>query len=578
VALAAAAAAAVAGALAPLSSAHSAGDECPAAKPVSELAAGDSVTGLTVSSGTDPDTFSGEVVGILSDGIAPGLDMIVVRLSGSVITDPDTGDVDRGVWAGMSGSPVYAEDGRLIGAVSYSIAYSGTPSDYAGVTPAEDMYAIQGHLAAAATAARKVDIEGATARRMLADPDVTQAAVAAGFTRLPMPFAVSGGLSTHKIRLIADRGGLNPKRFLAGPGAAADADPIPVSAGGNLVASASYGDISLTGTGTATAICGNEVIGFGHPMLFDGKSSLTMHGADALFIQTDNFGSFKVSQPGAPVGAISQDRLAGILGITGDAPPATTIHTDLTASNGGSRVGETYASSPDYLGYATALHTYLNLLRVFDEEGPGSDDLTWTIDLTTAGGRHLTMTRSSKFASRWDAPIEPVFEIWDDVDSIVNNRFEKVAIDDVDVTGSITDELLELSIGRVERKVGDHWTTVPQRSAFRAAAGSVIRLRVQLEPRADSAASPESVRLNLAVPAKQSGRAYGIVAGGFDPKRGSKPSSLDALLAQMAAQPGHDVVTGTLEFSHRPRTRSTDQSTAGAVVSGRFNFDVRIVR
>ena len=36
--------------------------------------------------------------------------------------------------------------------------------------------------------------------------------------------------------------------------------------------------------GTVTAVCGDEVLAFGHPMSFTGPSTLTMHPADAVFI------------------------------------------------------------------------------------------------------------------------------------------------------------------------------------------------------------------------------------------------------------------------------------------------------
>src|SRR5688572_12561982 len=104
---------------------------CPDAFPVADLAKGQPVDGLTVSSGNVPDVFAGEVLGVVDDGIAPDLDMIAVRLTST--------EIDRvgGIWAGMSGSPVYAADGRLIGAVAYGLAFG--PSPVAGVTPAEEM-------------------------------------------------------------------------------------------------------------------------------------------------------------------------------------------------------------------------------------------------------------------------------------------------------------------------------------------------------------------------------------------------------------------------------------------------------
>src|SRR4051794_16272220 len=104
--------------------------ECPEVYPVGSLHRDQAVTGLTVSHGTKPDGFTGKVIGVLNDGIMPGLDMIMVRL-----TSPE---IDRvGIWAGMSGSPVYANDGRLIGAVSYGLALGSSP--VAGVTPYDHM-------------------------------------------------------------------------------------------------------------------------------------------------------------------------------------------------------------------------------------------------------------------------------------------------------------------------------------------------------------------------------------------------------------------------------------------------------
>ena len=60
------------------------------------------------------------------------------------------------------------------------------------------------------------------------------------------------------------------------------AGPETVVAGGNLAASLSYGDITQGGVGTVTAICNGRVVGFGHPMTFLGKTTLTLHPADAL--------------------------------------------------------------------------------------------------------------------------------------------------------------------------------------------------------------------------------------------------------------------------------------------------------
>ena len=105
--------------------------DCAQPFPIADLEGEDPVEGLTVSKGTTPEPFTGEVVGVLQDGIAPGLDMVIMDLSSP--------EIDRvgGIWAGMSGSPVYADDGRLIGAVAYGLAFGASP--VAGITPFEDM-------------------------------------------------------------------------------------------------------------------------------------------------------------------------------------------------------------------------------------------------------------------------------------------------------------------------------------------------------------------------------------------------------------------------------------------------------
>ncbi len=105
--------------------------DCAAPFPLADVAKGDLVDGLTVVSGTTPEAFTGEVLGVLNDGISPGIDMIMIDL------DMPAFDETGGVWQGMSGSPVYADDGRLIGAVAYGLSYG--PSTIAGITPFEDM-------------------------------------------------------------------------------------------------------------------------------------------------------------------------------------------------------------------------------------------------------------------------------------------------------------------------------------------------------------------------------------------------------------------------------------------------------
>ena len=86
----------------------------------------------------------------------------------------------------MSGSPVYAADGSLIGAVAYTLSYGSTP--IAGITPWEDMQAHAGTPAAPV----HVKVSAAAARKIAATTDVTTAQASSGFRELRAPTVLAG--------------------------------------------------------------------------------------------------------------------------------------------------------------------------------------------------------------------------------------------------------------------------------------------------------------------------------------------------------------------------------------------------
>src|SRR5262245_6960134 len=67
----------------------------------------------TVFDGTHVEEFKAHILGVIENVIGPQRNLILARLEGGPLAH-------TGVIAGMSGSPVYV-DGRLIGAVSYSL-------------------------------------------------------------------------------------------------------------------------------------------------------------------------------------------------------------------------------------------------------------------------------------------------------------------------------------------------------------------------------------------------------------------------------------------------------------------------
>jgi hypothetical protein len=98
--------------------------------PLDEIKAGTTGVGQTVFQGTDLQDFKAHIIGVLRNVAGPQRSLILAKLEGGPLAE-------TGVIAGMSGSPVYI-DGRLIGAVSYSIgAFPKEP--IAGITPIAEM-------------------------------------------------------------------------------------------------------------------------------------------------------------------------------------------------------------------------------------------------------------------------------------------------------------------------------------------------------------------------------------------------------------------------------------------------------
>src|SRR3954447_6523132 len=98
--------------------------------PLDEIKPGMTGIGRTVFEGSDLQEFKASIVGVLRNIQGPNRNLILARLEGGPLAK-------TGVVAGMSGSPVYI-DGRLVGAVSYSLGQFAT-EPIAGITPIAEM-------------------------------------------------------------------------------------------------------------------------------------------------------------------------------------------------------------------------------------------------------------------------------------------------------------------------------------------------------------------------------------------------------------------------------------------------------
>ena len=364
------------------------------------------------------------MVGVLENGIGPGVDMILVDLTSDTI--------DRvGIWSGMSGSPVYADDGELIGAVSYSLGLG--PSTIAGVTPAAEMQKLLRDGGQASPALRRTVTLPQSLRRTLASTGaVASASAPASMTQMQVPVTVSG-LSAQRRTSAAKVLRFGGAKMADAAGGPTSSERIGIAAGGNLAASMSYGTVTAAGVGTATAVCGDEILAFGHPMNYSGPSSMALHGARATHIQDDQtLSGFKSANIGAPIGTVDADRLAGLHALTGALPagiPFTAVATD----NGGpSYTASSQVVSPEVIPDIGFANTLAAQDKVMDRIGKGSSSTTWTIKGLRKDGTPFTFSRHDMYSDPSDISGATAFALVGDLQAIVENPGEAVTITSVD--------------------------------------------------------------------------------------------------------------------------------------------------
>ncbi len=491
-----------------VTAAHSAAatGDCAVPFPTAEVVPDQVVHGLTVVRGTEPTAFTGEVLGVLKDGVLPGIDLVMARLSSD--------EIDRvgGIWQGMSGSPVYAEDGRLIGAVAYGFSFG--PSPVAGITPFPAMQAALNR-----AMPTKVDVGRKAAAMLARQTGVSRAQAQQGFEQLPTPLGVAGVSAS-----ILDRKRTRPyepkEAYPVGNAGSAAVAPTAadIKAGGNLGVTYSTGDITQGAFGTVTSVCNGLVRGFGHPFNLLGATTYAMTGADTLYIQEDPVGPpFTVANFGAPLGTINQDRTTGVSGPLGVVPTGATVTSVLTHGTS-TRTSQSVVTVQEALAQTTNYALVVNHQRVLDAFPPGAEVQRWTITghegttpFTLHGGNRYADANDITGIAQWDLPDL----VW------ILGFVPDVTIDSVRGTSVVTDDasVFQLLAGGAagERRVdqAEQGHPGPREGRQEAPAAAGPRQRQRRPDRAAELPDPEEAR---------PGRRAGCSSTRASPSRSSRTS------------------------------------------------------
>jgi hypothetical protein len=418
--------------------------------PIDEIRSGMVGIGRTVFQGAELQEFKAHIIGVLRNVQGPRRDLILAKLEGGPLAT-------TGVAAGMSGSPVYI-DGRLIGAVSYSIG-SFSKEAIAGITPIAEMKD--------ATQMTRRTISAQARLALPITPEGLHAALTASFARLA-PFArraadvqavglpagsgaelgpmlrpiatplVMSGFEGESVDLLSnafqDAGFLPVLAGGAGQGSEAARMTGPLREGDAVGVSLVGGDLEMGATGTITHIDGDRIYAFGHPFFNLGPAGLPMTRAFVHTMLPSLAASFKISSMGDVIGTMQQDRATGIAGTLGKGPSMVPMKVTLqSAREDGStatrtftyRLGNDQVFTP-LLAYVTMFNTITSYERQFGAA-------TFSIKSRARIKGHTDLALEDVFTGD-NAALGASAAIAGPITMLLGNDLEPITLDGLDIT------------------------------------------------------------------------------------------------------------------------------------------------
>ncbi|HEY6242638.1 MAG TPA: hypothetical protein VIX17_01755 [Pyrinomonadaceae bacterium] len=444
----------------------------PALFPLEDIRPGMKGTAKTVFSGTQPEEFGVEILGVLPGFPGPRQSAIIARLTGA--------NAERtGVFGGMSGSPVFI-DGKIVGAIAFSFPFSKEP--IAGITPIKQMIDLfnkgsenQNDKPKESRAVSFSQLAATDWKPNLPKPAVSSvslfAPVAADSPLLPLlgqqmtPIAtplVFSGISQEALAMFSPQ--LIASGLLPVSGAGGTAPITPLAAhndktfpyGSSISVQLVRGDYSLAAAGTVTMRDGDRIYAFGHPFLSLGSSDMPMSECSVVTVIPNVNNSFKLAVPGQMVGSISQDRASGIFGLLGQSPKMIPVKINLHTSR---ERTETYS-------YEIANDTFLTPLllniTVFNtitssERALGDSTISLKGEIKVKGQDTIQIDR--RFSAN-NSAIMAAGSVAAPVGSLMASGFDDVQLDDITLDISSSDSkyagtLERIALDRTEVRRGE---------------------------------------------------------------------------------------------------------------------------
>jgi hypothetical protein len=437
-----------------------------------ELRPGMKGTARTVFAGTEPQEFGVEILGVLPGFPGPRQSAIIAKLSGSNVEK-------TGVFAGMSGSPVYI-DNRLVGAIAFSFPFAKEP--IAGITPIQQMIdifekgsAIQTQRPKEPRAVSFADLASTEWKATLPKPAVGStsliAPVSDGSRLIPLmgqqmtPIAtpvVFGGITPESLAMFAPQLIANGLLPVSGAGGSAAITPLEkanektLTPGTSISVQLVRGDYSIAASGTVTFRDGDRIYAFGHPFLSLGASDMPMSETAVVTVIPNLNNSFKLSVPGAMMGSISQDRASGVFGQLGQAPKMIPVKINLHTSRDRSEIYSYEIANDSFLTPLLLNITIFNTITS-SERALGDSTITIKGAINVKGQEPIEVDR--RF-SAGNSPILAAGSVAGPISSLLGSGFDDVQIEGVTLDISSADTkyagtLERIALSKTEARRGE---------------------------------------------------------------------------------------------------------------------------
>lgn len=405
----------------------------------------------TTMSGYTATTIPVEVSSLVdySDGT-----LIFFKADDSSITDIG------GIADGMSGSPIYVNDGgtdKLIGAVSYGDIFTlgglglATPIEY--MSAIEDDYQVSAaHTVAPGTyqldTPRRID--GKTVKSVVvarsADAAQDVEATTTESVMHPLGLIEIGGLPSGSKAFKKLAAKLEAKtgltvRAATGSGSYAGPPAPDLQAGSPCAMLFSDGAVWYGAAGTVTYVHDGTAVAFGHPAWWVGATDAEFTAAYVQGVWASSYEPYLLMTPRDTKGTVTQDRDWGIAADLTATPDMFPVSVTATFTDGDrtvtsdSNVAQWFVSSAYYSDSPIYVVEDALYNATDAESSPGTVQTRTQIQVSDATGSY-TVDQTNLYASRydvlWDATDDLYEDMWsltDDPDGVLSPRIDSITVD-----------------------------------------------------------------------------------------------------------------------------------------------------